>query len=123
MSTDSTNSVPHAEIVRVQRLREFSHYNAAREFIAGERILEFDPIVAEKHFRTVVQLDSSNPYGYVYLLFAMESNGYPMSKLLVVCDKLVEVASKHKLHGLDGISKQIMVQYLYKAEKMGVTVR
>jgi hypothetical protein len=123
MSIDSTNSVPHSEIVRVQRLREFSHYNAAREFIAGARILEFDPKVAEKHFRTVIELDSSNPYGYIYLLFALEDNGFPLSKILVVCNKLVEVASKKHIHGLDGISKEMMVGYLYKSEKMGLRIR
>lgn len=111
----STSSASKDEIVRVQRLREFSHYSAARIFAEGERILEFDPKVAEKCFRIVIELEPANPYGYVYLLFAMEAIGTPVSKLLVICNKFVETAEKKRIHGLDGISKEMMVGYITRS--------
>jgi hypothetical protein len=113
----------HDAIAYTQRIREFSHYNAARLFLEGEKILEFDPKRAEELFTTVVQMEPGNPYGWAYLLFAREDNGSPMSKLLITCNKFVEAAGKKPIHGLNGISKDMMVEYLLKAEKMGLKIR
>jgi hypothetical protein len=124
ITTETTTcSDKHREIVRIQRLRQFSHYNAARIFEDGARILQFDPVAAEKCFSTVIQIEPDNPYGYVYLLFALEDIGSPLGRLLFVCNKFVEVAHKKSIHGLEGISKEMMVQYLFKAEKMGLRIR
>jgi hypothetical protein len=123
MTATTICSVDHREIVRIQILRRFSHHSAARAFAEGERILQFDPKVAEKCFSTVVQIEPDNPYGYVYLLFALEDLGAPLGKLLTVCNKFVETAHNKSIHGLEGISKEMMVQYLFKAEKMGLRIR
>lgn len=113
----------HHEVVRVQRLREFSHYTAAKLFSEGEKLLEFDPKRAEQIFASVVQMEPSNPYGWMYLLFALEDNGSPIIKLLTTCNKLVEVADKKPIHGLSGLSKDMMINYLKKAELMGLKIR
>jgi len=113
----------NSDISHTQRVREFSHYTAARLFSEGEKIMEFDPKRAEELFITVVQIEPSNPYGWAYLLFAREDNGAPMGKLITTCNKFVETADKKPIHGLSGISKDMMVGYLLKAEKMGLRIR
>jgi hypothetical protein len=110
----------HEAITYTQRIREFSHYTAAKLFREGEKILEFDPKRAEELFSTVVQIEPDNPYGWIYLLFSLEDGGAPMSKLLITCNKLVEVADKKHIHGLGGISKDMMIEYIKKAEAMGL---
>jgi len=46
-----------------------------------------------------------------------------MGKLLTTCNKLVEVADKKHIHGLGGISKDMMIGYLKKADAMGLKIR
>jgi len=115
--------IDHSEVVYTQRIREFSHYTAAKLFMEGEKILQFDPNSAEKIFSKVVQIEPDNPYGWIYLLFSLEDNGSPMGKLLTTCNKLVEVADKKHIHGLGGISKDMMIGYLKKADAMGLKIR
>ena len=123
MTVITTPTDDHHEIVRVQRLREFSHFTAAKLFSEGEKLLEFDPKRAEQLFISVVQMEPSNPYGWLYLLFALEDNGRSIIKLLTTCNKLVEVSDKKPIHGLSGLSKDMMVNYLKKAELMGLKIR
>ena len=108
--------------MRVQRLREFSHFTAAKLFLEGEKILEFDPKRAEEFFSSVVQIEPNNPYGWIYLLFSLEDSGAPMIKRVMTCNKLVEVADKKHIHGLGGISKSMMVEYIKKIEAMGLVL-
>ena len=108
--------------MRVQRLREFSHFTAAKLFLEGEKILEFDPKRAEELFSSVVQIEPNNPYGLIYLLFALEDSGSPMCKRVMTCNKLVEVADKKPIHGLSGISKSMMIEYIKKVEAMGLVL-
>jgi len=100
------------DLVQVQKRREFSRYNAAKEFEEGMKLLHFEPLRAEEKFRRVIELDPNNPYGYAYLLFALEDNARPLSMLLTICSKFVEVAEKKRIHGLDGLSKMMFNQYL-----------
>lgn len=113
MSSESTS-----EIVRVQRIREFSHFTAARLFLDGYKLLDFDPDAARKCFIKVIELDPANPYGWIYYLFSLEDSGGSLLDCVEVCDKLVSVAGKKDIHGLGGISKQMMVGYIKKVEKM-----
>lgn len=113
----------HREIIRVQTLRQFSHYNAAKTFIEGWKILEMDPVHAEKIFETVVQIEPDNPYGWMYLLLAREDTGCLLSKLIMTCSKLIDVSTKKNIHGLDGLSKMMMKGYLKRAEEMGLKIR
>lgn len=113
----------HADVVRVQRTRAFSHYTAAKLFLEGTRILDKDPNRAEEIFASVVQIEPDNPYGWVYLLFAREDSGCLLSKLIMTCNKLVGVADKKHIHGLGGLSKNMMINYLRQAEALGLKIR
>ncbi|HPE06116.1 MAG TPA: hypothetical protein PLW50_00145 [Smithellaceae bacterium] len=113
MSSESTD-----EITREQRLRGFSHFTTARLFLQGYKIYDFDPDVAKKFFKQVTDLDPHNPYGWIYYLFTLEDTGASLRECVETCNKLVEVSDKKKLHGLDGLSKQMMVEYIKKVEKI-----
>jgi len=103
-------------------VRAFSHYKAAKMFEDGCKLLKTDPIRAEELLRVVVQIESDNPWGWIYLLFAMEDNGRPFSMLITTCSKLVEVSTKKPLHGIDGLAVGMIDGYLKRAEEMGLKV-
>jgi hypothetical protein len=113
----------HHDIMLVQRWRGFTHHTAAKLFDEGAKLFKTDPKRAESLFRTVVQIEPDNPYGWLYLLFTQEDTGQPLSALVTTCSKLISVAVKKPIHGLDGLSKQIMAGYLQHAEEMGLKIR
>lgn len=108
----------HDDIVQIQKRREFTRHTSAKLFDEGITLLHFEPLRAEQKFRAVTELEPSNPYGYVYLLFAMEDNARPLSALLTTCSRFIEVAERKRIHGLDGISKAMMNGYLSASQHL-----
>ena len=108
------------EIIKVQRLREFGHYKAAKYFNEGKKVFPTDTKRAEELFKTVVQMEPDNAYGLIYLLFTQEDNGYPLSQLITTCNRILSLPTKKQIHGLYGISQMMMMGYLKKADAMRI---
>jgi hypothetical protein len=110
--------IEYDDIIYAQRIRGFSHHNAAKMFLQGKQCMRTNPRQAERFFTSVIKMEPDNPYGYIYLLFVQEDLGYSVERLLLTCDDLMRVASKKNIHGLIGIADALMLGYLRTVEKM-----
>lgn len=101
----------------------FSHHKAAILFEEGHRIRKENPFLAEEKFRAVTQMEPDNPWGWVYLLFAMEDGSKSLGDLIMVCSRLIRVSEKKPMHGIDVFAKIMMGIYLKMAEPTSLRVK
>jgi hypothetical protein len=105
----------------------FKYYTAAKEFIKGKSMME-DKCDREvslkagdtplKSFIRVTEIDPTNPYGWAYLLFAMEDAGFSIEHLLLVADKWHETAMVYKHQGQNAFAIMYFTKYMKTMEKM-----
>ena len=118
----------HGEYVKMMMGRYgFKYYSAADEFLKTRSLIE-DPIDREvaiangldpvKSFTRVTQIDPANPYGYAYLLFAMEDNGtYTVAQLTDVAAKWSEAAIAYKYQGQPALALAYFTKYVKLKER------
>ena len=92
----------------------FTHYTAAREFINGKT-----GITPLKSFVRVTQLEPKNPYGWAYLLFAMEDLGeFTINQLLDIANKWHERALEFGYQGQNAFAMIYFTKYMKLKTKM-----
>jgi hypothetical protein len=100
----------------------FNYYSAADEFLKTKSLIE-DPVDRAvaisngadpvKSFTRVTQIDPKNPYGYAYLLFAMEDAGtYTIDQLLAVADGWHTAAVEYKHQGQNAFAMMYFNRYM-----------
>ena len=113
----------HGEYVKMMMNRfGFRYYSAAEEFLKGKSMLEdaCDREVAAKEgrspiksFTRVVQIDPKSPYGWAYLLFAMEDAGsFTVDQLLQTADKWHEAAIEYRYQGQNAFAMMYFTRYM-----------
>ena len=116
------------DVKLVMNRRGFHYFTAAKEFVAGKSMLEdkCDCEVAAmsgqnpvKSFTRVTQIDPRNPYGWAYLLFAMEDAGsYSIDQLLAVADKWHVSAADFKYQGQSAFAMMYFTRYIKLKERI-----
>lgn len=100
----------------------FHHYSAVIDFLKGKSLIEdkCDREVAKlngqdpvKLFERVIQLDPDNPYGYAYLLFAMEDSGcYTIKQMADVSAKWHDAAIAYRYQGQNALAMAYLTKYV-----------
>jgi hypothetical protein len=100
----------------------FRHFTAVTDFLRGKSMLDdkCDSEVAKLHgedpielFTRVTQVDPENPYGYAYLLFAMEdTGGYTIKQLADVSSKWSDAAIAYGLQGQPEFAMMTFSKYM-----------
>jgi hypothetical protein len=107
----------------------FNHYTAAKEFLRGKSMIE-DRCDLEvgasqgatplKLFTRVTQIDPKNPYGWAYLLFAMEDAGnFTIDQLLDVAERWHETAVEYKHQGQNAFAMMYFTRYMKIKNRVG----
>lgn len=106
----------------------FRYYTAAKEFIKGKSMLEdkCDREVSSKigdtpmkSFTRVTEIDPANPYGWAYLLFAMEDGGgFDAERLTLVASRWHEAAVVYRHQGQNAFAMMYFTKYMKLMEKI-----